>query len=77
VGEGFDESSGAGGLAIRLGQEDAALVAAIAYSGQRCPEEILATEWRHVRERTLLVEQRNLDGELTAGQKVKGAAARS
>lgn len=64
-------------IRAELEQEDAALVAAIAYSGQRCPEEILATEWRHVRERTLLVEQRNLDGELTAGQKVKGAAPRA
>ena len=64
-------------IRAELGQEDAALVAAIAYSGQRCPEEILAMEWRHVRERTVLVEQRNLDGELTAGQKVKGAAPRA
>lgn len=64
-------------IRAELGQEDAALVAAIAYSGQRCPEEILATEWRHVRERTLLVEQRNHDGELTAGQKVKGAGPRA
>ena len=34
-------------------------------------------EWRHVRDRTLLVEQRNLDGQLTAGQKVKAAAPRA
>jgi len=64
-------------IRAELGQEDAALVAVIAYSGQRCPEELLGMEWRHVRDRTLLVEQRNLDGQLTAGQKVKAAAPRA
>jgi len=55
----------------------ATLVSVIAYAGLRCPEEVLALEWRHVRERTLLVEQRNLDGQITAGQKVRGAAPRA
>ncbi|HEY1357797.1 MAG TPA: site-specific integrase [Thermoleophilaceae bacterium] len=47
---------------------DAALVCLLAYAGPR-PQEALAIEWRHVRERTLLFEQKNLDGELVAGQK--------
>ena len=41
-------------IRAELGQEDAALVAVIAYSGQRCPGELLGMEWRHVRDRTLL-----------------------
>ena len=64
-------------IRAELGQGGAALVAVIAYSGQRCPEEVLAMEWANVRERTLLVEQRNLDGRLVAGQKVRGAAPRA
>ena len=47
---------------------DAALVALLAYAGPR-PQEALALEWRHVRERTLLFEQKNVDGEIVAGQK--------
>jgi integrase len=47
---------------------DAALVALFAYAGPR-PQEALALEWRHVRERTLLFEQKNVDGEIVAGQK--------
>jgi integrase len=50
----------------------AAMVSVIAYQGLRAPEELLAVEVRHVRERTLLVEQRNIDGEIVAGQKVRG-----
>ena len=55
----------------------ATLVSAIAYAGLRCPEEVLALQWRHVRDRTLLVEQRNIDGEIVARQKVKGMAPRA
>jgi integrase len=50
----------------------ATMVSVIAYQGLRAPEELLAVEVRHVRERTLLVEQRNIDGEIVAGQKVRG-----
>ena len=47
---------------------DAALVALLAYAGPR-PQEALALEWRHIRDRTLLFEQKNVDGEIVAGQK--------
>ena len=47
---------------------DAALVCLLAYAGPR-PQEVLALEWRHVRERTLLFEQKNVDGRIVAGQK--------
>jgi integrase len=47
---------------------DAALVVLLAYAGPR-PQDALALEWRHVRERTLLFEQKNVDGEIVAGQK--------
>jgi integrase len=47
---------------------DAALVSLLAYAGPR-PQDALALEWRHVRERTLLFEQKNVDGEIVAGQK--------
>jgi integrase len=36
------------------------------------PEELLELEARHVRRNTLLVEQRNIDGKLLRGQKVRG-----
>ena len=42
---------------------DAALVSVLAYAGLR-PQEALALEWRHVRERTLLVERALSDGVL-------------
>ena len=42
---------------------DAALVSVLAYSGVR-PGEALALTWEHVRERTLLVERSNSDGEI-------------
>src|SRR4051794_24681885 len=42
---------------------DATLLALLAYAGLR-PQEALALEWRHVRERTLLVERALSDGEL-------------
>jgi integrase len=47
---------------------DAALVSVLAYAGAR-PQEALALEWRHVRDRTLLWEQKNVDGEIVPGQK--------
>ena len=47
---------------------DAALVCVLAYAGPR-PQDALALEWSHVRERTLLFEQKNVDGEIVAGQK--------
>jgi integrase len=50
----------------------ATMVSLVAYQGLRSPEELLAIEIRHVRERTLLVEQRNIDGEIIGGQKVRG-----
>lgn len=49
-------------------REHAALISVLAYAGVR-PEEALALEWRHVRERTLLVEQKNVDGEIVTDQK--------
>jgi hypothetical protein len=39
----------------------ATMVSVIAYQGLRAPEELLAVEVRHVRARTILVEQRNID----------------
>lgn len=47
---------------------DAALIVLLAYAGPR-PQDALALEWTPVRERTLLVEQKNVDGEIVAGQK--------
>jgi integrase len=48
-------------------QRDATLISVLAYAGLR-PEEALALEWRHVRDKTLLVEQALSDGRLK-GQK--------
>ncbi len=42
---------------------DATLISVLAYAGLR-PQEALALEWRHVRDRTLLVERALSDGEL-------------
>jgi hypothetical protein len=50
----------------------ATIVSLIAYAGLRTPEELLALEVRHVGRKTLLVEQRNIDGTIIAGQKVRG-----
>jgi integrase len=50
----------------------ATMVSLIAYAGLRTPEELLALEVRHVGRKTLLVEQRNIDGTIIAGQKVRG-----
>ena len=44
---------------------DATLLVVLAYAGLR-PQEALALEWRHVRERTLLVERALSDGQLKA-----------
>jgi integrase len=44
---------------------DAALLVVLAYAGLR-PQEALVLEWRHVRERTLLVERAVSDGQLKA-----------
>lgn len=50
----------------------ATLVNLVAYQGLRVPEEVLALEVRHVRQNTLLVEQRNIKGKIVGGQKVCG-----
>jgi hypothetical protein len=50
----------------------ATLVSLVAYHGLRVPEEVLALEVKHVRAKTLLVEQRNIAGTIVAGQKVRG-----
>lgn len=55
---------------------DATLLSLLAYAGLR-PEEALALEWRHVRQGTLLIEQKNIDGRIVVGQKVIGRAART
>src|SRR5215210_5805842 len=44
---------------------DATLLSVLAYAGLR-PQEALALEWRHVRERTMLVERALSDGQLKA-----------
>jgi integrase len=54
-------------LRSELGLRDATLGCVLAYAGLR-PQEALALQWRHVRERTLLVEQAATDGRLK-GQK--------
>src|SRR5829696_8016498 len=50
-------------LRAELELRDATLVSDPAYAGLR-PQEALALQWRHVRERTLLVEQAATDGRL-------------
>ena len=50
-------------LLARGGQRDATLLSVLAYAGLR-PEEALALRWRHVRQRTLLVEAALADGQL-------------
>jgi integrase len=50
----------------------ATIVSLVAYQGLRVPEEVLALEVAHVRRNTLLVEQRNIDGKIVGGQKVRG-----
>lgn len=48
------------------GLRDATLVSVLAYAGLR-PEEALALEYEHVRETTILVEQKWIDGEIVPG----------
>jgi integrase len=50
------------------GLRDATLVSVLAYAGLR-PEEALALENQHVRGRTILIEQKWVDGEIVPGQK--------
>jgi integrase len=52
----------------RHGLRDATLVSVLAYAGLR-PEEGLALEYQHLRETTLLIEQKCVDGQILAGQK--------
>lgn len=52
---------------------DRTLVSVLAYAGCR-PEDVLALEVRHVGKATLLVEQKNVDGEIIAGQKTDRGA---
>ena len=47
---------------------DATLISVLAYAGLR-PEEALALQVRHVGQATLLVEQKNVGGEIVPGQK--------
>ena len=63
---------------IRAGKPYAAtMVSLVAYQGLRVPEELLALEVRHVRRNTVLVEQRNINGRLVGGQKVRGFQPRA
>jgi integrase len=50
----------------------ATMLSLIAYAGLRAPEELLAIEVRHVGRKTPIVEQRNIDGQIIGGQKVRG-----
>jgi integrase len=49
---------------------DRTLVSLLAYSGLR-PEEALGMNWEQVRRQTLLVDRKNVDGEIIDGQKTK------
>jgi integrase len=49
---------------------EAVLVSVLAYAGLR-PEEALALEWAHIRRRTILVEQVNVDGVIHPRQKTQ------
>ena len=52
----------------RHGLRDATLVSVLAYAGLR-PEEALALEYQHLRETTILIEQKCVDGQILPGQK--------
>jgi integrase len=54
---------------------DATMVALLAYAGLR-PQEALALQWRHVRERTLLVEHALSDGQAEEPRESSSAAYR-
>lgn len=62
-------------LRAELDPISATLVSVLAYEGCR-PEEALAGEERHVGETTLLIEQRNIDGQLVPGVKTSRRRAR-
>jgi hypothetical protein len=49
------------------------MVPLVAYQGLRVPDELVALGARHVRRNTLLVEQRNIDGTLVGGQKLRAS----
>jgi integrase len=49
---------------------EAVLVSVLAYAGLR-PEEALALEWGHIRDRTILIEQVNIDGVIQPRQKTR------
>lgn len=63
-------------LRDHVGPVDAVLFTVLGYCGLR-PEEALALEFRHVRKDTILIEQKNVDGQIIIGQKVLGAKART
>ena len=66
--------------AILLAEEKlyaATILSLIAYAGLRFPEEVLGLEIQHVRFSTVLVEQRNIRGEIVPGQKVRGLPPRA
>lgn len=48
----------------------ATLTSVLAYLGLR-PQEAFALEWRHIGERSVVVEQKNIDGRIVSGQKTK------
>jgi integrase len=50
------------------GLRDATLVSVLAYAGLR-PSEALALAYEHIRERTILIEQKWVNGKILAGQK--------
>lgn len=49
---------------------DRALICLIGYAGLR-PEEALALQWHHIRQRTILIEQKVVDGVILTGQKTR------
>lgn len=65
-----------GWLEVRERFGSAVLVSLLAYAGLR-PEEALALVWGNVRERTLLIDLKNVDGNLIDGQKVTGKPPRT
>jgi len=56
----------------RHGPRDATLVSVLAYTGLR-PEEALALEYEHLRENTIVIEQKCVDGQILKGQKTQRA----
>jgi integrase len=65
-------------IAYLLSEEDpwsATLVSVLAYTGMR-PQDALALQWSSVRERTIVVDHKLVDGEILEGQKVQGREPR-